>query len=274
MNKIEDMVAQAIADPGSMVARLSDNEPITRWATRAVLEVLETGIIGLGNSADLPETPAMRALAENAALRDRLRVADDLLHDANGVIFASENLKLTLPCLSSHCVEGEHVRDMGSPQPIGDQDWRDAAKRWGQTWQAFNAADQRVDWRGPDEGDIKLPPPLPPADTRQDDLRDMTRAVEFGAHLLRTELGPGGLMSEELDTMRKIWSMAISCLESAASMPMIPLFFWRERKAKENPPVRRAGIVMLATAALPGACPSGCDGLDGTHTVRNCAGAR
>ena len=145
MNKIEDMVAQAIGDPGSMVPRAGDDETVTRWATRAVLEVL------------------------------------------------------------------------------------------------------------------------------QDDLRDMTRAVEFGAQLLRTELGPGGLMSEELDTVRKIWSLAIDCLESAATVPMIPLFFWRERKAKENPPARRAGIATLTEASAPDACAH-CEGLEGTHTLRDCAG--
>lgn len=211
MNKIEDMVAQAIGDPGSIVPRAGDDETVTRWATRAVLEVLEVGIIGLGNSAELPDNPAMRALVQNAVLRDRLRVADGLL-------------------------------------PIG--------------------------WRGPDEGDIKLPPPPPPppAEAVPSDLRDMARAVGFAAYLLQTELGPGGLMERESGALRANWALAIDCLESAATVPMLPLFQWRERKAKEAPAPRRAGIATL-TRAERSDCLS-CAGLDGTHVVRDCEGAR
>lgn len=143
MNKVEDMVAQAIGDPGSMVARLSDSESVTRWATRAVLEVLEVGIIGLGNSADIPETPAMRALAENAALRTRLRVADDLLHDANGVICNAENFKSELRCKwGEHSDISGHSPDELEAVPIGPQDWRDAAKRWAVSWHLFMDSDR------------------------------------------------------------------------------------------------------------------------------------
>lgn len=109
-------------------------------------------------------------------------------------------------------------------------------------------------WRGPDEGDIKPPaPPPPPTDVVQSDLHDMIRAVGFGADLLRTELGPGGLMERQPETSRAVWSMAIDCLESAAVVPMIPLFFWRERKVKETPAPRRVEIVKITDAALPGA---------------------
>ena len=119
MRTIYEMVAQAIGDPGSITPRI-DGETVTQWSARAV---------------------AVRALTSNGALRARLQVADDLLHEANGIIFSAENLKLRLPRLSSHCVEGDHVRDLSNPIPIGDQDWRDAAKVWATRWHGFMDSD-------------------------------------------------------------------------------------------------------------------------------------
>lgn len=92
------------------------------------------------------------------------------------------------------------------------------------------------------------------------DLRDMVRAVKFSADLLRTELGPGGLMERESEALRASWALAIDSLEAAATIPMIPLFFWRERKAQETPDSRRVEIVKVTNAAAPGDCPSYCDG--------------
>lgn len=107
-----------------------------------------------------------------------------------------------------------------------------------------------VGWRGPDEGDIKLPPPPPPPPPPPSDLGNMRSALAFAAKLLRDEMGPGGLVEREPDAVRVTWILAIDCLEAAGAVPMIPLYFWRRR-----------------------ACGH-CDGAGGTHTVRGCAGAR
>ena len=140
MTTVDEMVARAIGDPGSMIPRKGD-ETTTQWTTRAVMEIIQV-FIGVDQDAHYAGTPAMRALMENADLRTRLRVADDLLHDANGIICSAENLKMTLKCFASHCVEGDHVLDLDNPVPIGDQDWRDAAKRWSQGWRSFMDADR------------------------------------------------------------------------------------------------------------------------------------
>jgi hypothetical protein len=76
----------------------------------------------------------------------------------------------------------------------------------------------------------------------------MTQAVGFAADLLRDELGPGGLMCRESDTSRATWQLAIDCLESAATVPMIPLFQWRERKAGEIPVPSRVQILAITEA--------------------------
>lgn len=102
---------------------------------------------------------------------------------------------------------------------------------------------------------------------READLQDMIRAVGFGAQLLRDELGPGGLMERESEALRANWALAIDSLEAAATIPMIPLFFWRERKAKETPAPRRAGIATLTLAALSGDFPC-CDGPHDCEGVR------
>jgi hypothetical protein len=161
MKTFNDAIAQAIGDPGSITPR-GDDKTVTRWATRAVAAILATAL-GVDREGHYPGTPATLALLENAGLRERLRVADDLLHEANGIICSAENLKMTLKCEASHCVEGDHVLDLDNPVPIGDQDWRDAQRRWAERWHGFIRSETGpTAWRGPDEGDIKLPPPPPP----------------------------------------------------------------------------------------------------------------
>lgn len=144
MATFDDIIARAIGDPGSIVPREGDDETVTRWSTRAVTTIMAT-IFGVGPEGEYPGTPAFLALMENAQLRARLRVADDLLHEANGIIHSAENLKLTLTCLSLHCIEGDHDFDMRNPVPIGDQDWRDAQRRWAVGWHDFIRSDRPTD---------------------------------------------------------------------------------------------------------------------------------
>lgn len=139
MKTIDDIIARAIGDPGSIVPREGD-EIVTRWSTRAVTAIMATAF-GVDPEANYPGTPAFRALMENAQLHSRLRVADDLLHEANGIICNAENLKMTLTCLAAHCVDRDHVLDLDNPVPIGDQDWRDAQRRWADRWHAFMDSD-------------------------------------------------------------------------------------------------------------------------------------
>lgn len=62
-----------------------------------------------------------------------------------------------------------------------------------------------------------------------DDLREMRSALAFAVKLLRDEMGPGGLVEREPKAVRATWNLAIDCLESAGTVPMIPLYEWRHR---------------------------------------------
>ena len=142
-------------------------------------------------------------------------------------------------------------------------------------------------WRGPDEGDIRLPSPPPPPPTGH--LAEMRSALAFAVKLLRSEMGPGGIVECKPDSVRATWAMAIECLESAGTVPMIPLYEWRMRdcphgKSRDGAHTLARCMEMRERAkmpiqmftlqpAVPADCGS-CDGLDGTHTVRSCAGAR
>lgn len=287
MTTVDEMVARAIGDPGSMIPRKGD-ETTTQWTTRAVMEIIQV-FIGVDQDAHYAGTPAMRALMENADLRDRLRVADDLLHDANGIICNAEDNKFTLPCLDVHCVERNHTLDLDNPQPIGDQEWKNAARRWATTWHSFMDSDRPMAWRGPDEGDIKLPPPPPPPPSSSDDLAEMRSALAFAAGLLRTEMGPGGFMEREPEAVRATWMSAIECLESADTVPMIPLYEWRMRNCPHGDARRkgthtrkvcqemqeRAGASVRMFTLQPSA-PADCGSRDGLHggtcTLRSCVG--
>ena len=144
-----------------------------------------------------------------------------------------------------------------------------------------------VGWRGPDDPPFpKLPPPPPPPPS---DLGDMRSALAFAVKLLRSETGPGGLVEREPDAVRATWELAIDCLESAGTVPMIPLYEWRRRDcphgedrdgthtlARCREMRERATMPVQLFALLPASavdCGS-CEGLDGTHTVRGCVGAR
>lgn len=75
---IVDAIARAIGDPGSIVSRWPE-EPVTRWATRAVMTLLE-----MPTTADIGDqltvgSPATRLLMDNAQLRATQEV---LLQDA------------------------------------------------------------------------------------------------------------------------------------------------------------------------------------------------
>jgi hypothetical protein len=62
-----------------------------------------------------------------------------------------------------------------------------------------------------------------------DDLRQMRSALAFAVKLLRDEMGPGGLVEREPDSVRATWILAMQCLEAAGTVPMIPLYSWRRR---------------------------------------------
>lgn len=59
------------------------------------------------------------------------------------------------------------------------------------------------------------------------DLDQMIRALKFCAELLRSELGPGGVMSETMDLEKGIWETAAHYLDTAVQYPIIPLHMWR-----------------------------------------------
>jgi hypothetical protein len=65
------------------------------------------------------------------------------------------------------------------------------------------------------------------------DLEQMRQAIGFATKLLRDELGPGGLVQDEPESVRATWMLAIRCLESAVDYPMIPLHFWRHPEGAE-----------------------------------------
>jgi hypothetical protein len=157
LTTFQDIIRQAVSDPGSITPR-GDNfeEPISRWSARAVIELLQV-THGVDPDAVYSGTPATKALMENAELRGKLERAEDardmaqrdlrnlrqadkalreLLHDAWTVIANAENFKHDLRCEASHCVEGAHVFDMAAPIPVGPEEWRDAATRWRDRWHA------------------------------------------------------------------------------------------------------------------------------------------
>lgn len=66
--KIEDFVARAIGDPGSVLDRYT-GETVARWSTRAVMTMFEA--VGTGSELHDYEigSPATRMLMENAQMR-------------------------------------------------------------------------------------------------------------------------------------------------------------------------------------------------------------
>lgn len=59
------------------------------------------------------------------------------------------------------------------------------------------------------------------------DLDDMKRAADFGAHVLRTESGPGGVLESAPDQYQQGWLAAAAFLDTLTDYPMIPLHMWR-----------------------------------------------
>lgn len=66
-----------------------------------------------------------------------------------------------------------------------------------------------------------------------DDLESMGRALTFAAYLLRCELGPGGIVEKEPESVKAAWQSAIDLLEGAEEDPLIPLHFWRYPKSED-----------------------------------------
>jgi hypothetical protein len=146
--------------------------------------------------------------------RQRLSVAEDLLHDAWGVIANAENFKNTLICkvrgLDCPDIQGHPVDELEAV-PIGPQEWRDAATTWRDRWHKFM------------DGNVRRRQSTPA------DVAEMRAALEFAVKLLRDETGPGGLMEREPVAVRQTWQLAMDCLESARRVPLIPVFEWRRR---------------------------------------------
>lgn len=65
------------------------------------------------------------------------------------------------------------------------------------------------------------------------DLEDMERAISFAVTLLKDELGPGGIIVDEPESVKESWNLAIGCLESALKFPMIPLHVWRRSNPED-----------------------------------------
>ena len=155
MTTFQDIIRQAVSDPGSITPRGGDfDEPIPHWSARAVIELLQV-THGVDPDAVYAGTPAANALMANAGLRGELERAADardlaqrelrnlrhtegelrgLLRDAWTIIANAENFKHELRCESSHCVEGQHVFDLEAPVPIGSEEWRAAATAWRDLW--------------------------------------------------------------------------------------------------------------------------------------------
>lgn len=64
---VEDYIARAIGDPGSIVERY-ENEPTARWSARAVGLLLSV-MFGPDSKGYYAGTPATEALMDNAQLR-------------------------------------------------------------------------------------------------------------------------------------------------------------------------------------------------------------
>ena len=118
------------------------NEEIERAAVEVERQLREerARYAGLQSASQAVGEQLTRAIGLADRARRR-RVADtELLHTAHGIIANAEDNKLRLPCLDAHCVEGDHTRDMDNPQPIGDPEWKKAARRWSVEFHAREAA--------------------------------------------------------------------------------------------------------------------------------------
>lgn len=74
---IEQFIARAIGDPGSILEREPD-ESVSQWSTRAVMGLLRV-MYGPDSEGFYSGTPASRALLENAELRGKLADAESRL---------------------------------------------------------------------------------------------------------------------------------------------------------------------------------------------------
>jgi hypothetical protein len=152
MTTYTEILRQAVNDPGSIVPR-GDNfeEPLGHWQARAVIEILQV-THGVDPDGVYAGTPASNALMEHATLRGKLEAAEhardmaqrelrnvrqqvkrahELLHEAWGVIANAENFKHELICEHEHCIDpGNHLYTTWRNQPIGPLEWRQAANTW------------------------------------------------------------------------------------------------------------------------------------------------
>lgn len=167
MATFQDIVRQAVSDPGSITPR-GDNfeEPITHWSARAVIELLQV-THGVDPDAVYAGTPASNALMENSTLRGQLdsvahardmaqrelrnmrqqvKRAHELLHEAWGIIANAENFKHELICEHEHCAEPDnHLYTKWLNQPIGPLEWRQAANTWRDGFHAAVGIQTEVD---------------------------------------------------------------------------------------------------------------------------------
>jgi hypothetical protein len=130
-----DHLVRAIADPGSILAR-QEGTSIPEWGARAVLALIN-GVYGPSGSVNYSGTPAFDAMITAQQHRAATLAAGDLLHDAWGIIANAENFKATTVCAHRHCAEREHEIVIGMTEPIGDQQWRDAATAWRDRWHKY-----------------------------------------------------------------------------------------------------------------------------------------
>ncbi len=140
--ELEDACEVIERQRGDLELLLGRNEEIEQVAVEAERRLREEGVryAGLQITSQAVGGQLTRAIGLADRARRR-RVADtELLHTAHGIIANAEDNKLTLPCLDAHCVEGDHIRDMDNPQPIGDPEWKKAAGRWFAEFHAREAA--------------------------------------------------------------------------------------------------------------------------------------
>jgi len=153
-------------------------------------------------------------MTETDDLRQRLAAADDLLHDAWGIIANAENFKHELVCKDDPPCDASvdrHEMSELKAVPIGPWKWRDAATTWCDRWHKFM------------DGNVRRRQSTPA------DVAEMRAALEFAVKLLRDETGPGGMVEREPVAVRQTWQLAMDCLESAHRVPLIPVFEWRRR---------------------------------------------
>jgi len=167
------------------------DDALAEWSRR--YNGLESASQAVGHSLTLQ-------IRRNDQLRSRLRVADDLLHEANGVICNAENLKMALKCMAAHCVEGDHVLDLDNPVPIGAQDWRDAQRRWAERWHVFMDSDRSA---------ADSPDPLDRFAVRafSDGARELVQLTHRGCDPRTYPEAPGGIQLTAL-THDAHWHMA------------------------------------------------------------------